>query len=164
MDRRSDQIRDSKLDTRFDAGFTIHTYREVLTSLERRVVQRQEYWRRESRIGAGAYGCVWLEKCIHGHRDVELRAVKEVSTKPLRNGKQINYSRELEAIAKFSHKKVSGHDQITVWDPPTESCGVCSLFRQVIGMVRGGRRSLHRNGVSRTRRPRAVPLEDISAL
>jgi hypothetical protein len=135
MNRRSDLIWDSKLDTRFDPGFTVHTYREVLTSSERRVVQRQEYWHRESRVGGGEYACVWLEKCMHGHRDVELQAVKEVSTKPLRGGRQIKYSRELEAIAKFSHDKVSGHDQTTVWDPPTEAHEVCSLFRQVIWMV-----------------------------
>ena len=135
MDRRSDLIRDSKLDTRFDPGFTVHIYREAPTGSERRVVQRQEYWRRESRIGGGAFGCVWLEKCVQGHRDVELRAVKQVSTKPLRSGKRIEYSRELEAIAKFSHDKVSGHDQITVQGPPTKAFEVCSLFRQVIWMV-----------------------------
>lgn len=107
MERHSDLILDSKLDTRFDSGFTVHVYREVPTNLERRVVQREEYWRRVSPIGAGAYGNVWLEKCVQGQRDVETRAVKQVSTRPLRNGRQIDFSRELEAIAKFSHDKVS---------------------------------------------------------
>src|SRR5438270_190875 len=48
MDRHSDLILDSKLDTRFDSGFTVHIHREVSTNSERRVVQREEYWRRVS--------------------------------------------------------------------------------------------------------------------
>lgn len=107
MNRHSDLVLDSKLDTRFDSGFTVHIRREVSTSLERRVVQREEYWRRVSSIGAGAYGSVWLEKCVQGQQDVEARAVKYISMRPLRNGRQIDFSRELEAIAKFSHKKVN---------------------------------------------------------
>ena len=106
MDRHSDLIRDSELDTRFEPGFTVHTYREVQTSSERRLMQRHEYWCRVSEIGGGAYGRVWLEKCVQGHgRDSEARrAVKEVKLQS--GGRQINYSRELEAIAKFSHHKV----------------------------------------------------------
>ena len=77
------------------------------------MVQREEYWRQVSRIGSGAYGSVWLEKCVQGHRDVEVQAVKEVSTRPLRSGLQIDYSRELEAIAKFSHDKVSSETRLT---------------------------------------------------
>jgi hypothetical protein len=108
MDRHSDLVLDSKLDTRFEPGLTVHTYRQLSTDSARRmVVHRQEYWRQISRIGSGAYGSVWLEKCVQGHQDVEVRAVKEVSTRPLRSGRQIDYDRELEAVAKFSHDKVS---------------------------------------------------------
>ena len=107
MDKQSDLVVDSKLDTQFHSRYTVHVYREVCNDSERRVVQRQEYWRPISEIGAGAYGRVWLEKCVHGQRDIETRAVKKVSLRPLRNGKQIDFSRELEAIAKFSHDKAS---------------------------------------------------------
>jgi hypothetical protein len=108
MDRHSDLVLDSKLDTRFEPGLTVHTYRQLSTDSARRmVVHREEYWRQISRIGSGAYGSVWLEKCVQGHQDVEVRAVKEVSTRPLRSGRQIDYDRELEAVAKFSHDKVS---------------------------------------------------------
>ncbi|KIX02554.1 uncharacterized protein Z518_08495 [Rhinocladiella mackenziei CBS 650.93] len=105
MDRRSDLIRDSELDALFNTEFTVHTYREASASWGGRVVQRQEYWRRVSRIGRGAYGSVWLGKCVRGRQDIEWRAVKQVSTKPLSSGRRIDYSRELEAIAKFSHHK-----------------------------------------------------------
>jgi hypothetical protein len=108
MDRHSDLILDSKLNTRFESGFTVHTYRQVSNNSERRiVVQREEYWRQISQIGSGAYGSVWLEKCVQGHQDVELRAVKRVSTRPLRSGREIDYNQELKAVAKFSHDKVS---------------------------------------------------------
>jgi hypothetical protein len=107
MDRHSDLITDSKLDTRFDSGYTVHTYREHTPGLQRGVVLREEVWLRKSQVGRGAYGEVWLENCIRGNRGVDVRAVKQVSTKPLDSGKPIDYSRELEAIAKFSHNKVS---------------------------------------------------------
>jgi hypothetical protein len=107
MDKQSDLIQDSKLDTWFDSGFTVHVYQEVSTSSGRKVELRKEYWRRVSLVGAGSYGRVWLEKCVQGHRDVEIRAVKQVSIRPLGTGTHIDYGRELEAIAKFSHNKVS---------------------------------------------------------
>ncbi|KIW24675.1 uncharacterized protein PV07_10377 [Cladophialophora immunda] len=107
MDRQSDLILDSKLETQFESSFTVHTYREICAISERRVI-RKEYWHRESHIRNGAYGGVWLEKCVQGHRDVQMRAVKQLSIKPSRNAERIDYSRELQAIAKFSHEKSFG--------------------------------------------------------
>jgi hypothetical protein len=49
---------------------------------------------------------VWLEKCAQGGKaDVAVRAVKQISI----GGRfgPFDYMRELEAIAKFSHPKVS---------------------------------------------------------
>ena len=113
MDKHSDLILDSKLNTRFESGFTVHSYRQVSHNSERRVVvQREEYWRQVQHIGSGAYGSVWLEECVQGHRDVEFRAIKKVSTRPLRSGRVIDYSQELKAVAKFSHDKVSTKSQL----------------------------------------------------
>ena len=106
-DSQSDLVLDSKSDTRFDPGFTVHTYRERSHSSQGRAVQREEYWRRDSQLGGGAYGSAWLEKRVQSHRDVKVRAVKRISTKPLGDGRQLDFGRELEAIAKFSHDKVS---------------------------------------------------------
>jgi serine/threonine protein kinase len=108
MDKHSDLILDSKLNTRFESVFTVHSYREVSHNAERRVVvQREEYWRQIEHIGSGAYGSVWLEKCVQYHRDGALRAIKKVSTRPSRSGREKDYSQELKAVAKFSHDKVS---------------------------------------------------------
>ena len=107
MDKHSDLILDSKLNTRFESGFTVHSYRQVPHNSERRVVvQREEYWRQIKHIGSGAHGSVWLERCVQGHRDGDLRAIKKVSMRPLRSGSEIDYSQELKAVAKFSHDKV----------------------------------------------------------
>ena len=108
MDEHSDLVLDSKLETRFESGYIVHSYQQVSNDSERRVVvQREEYWRPIEHIGSGAYGSVWLEKCVQGHQDVELRATKKVSRRPLRSGREIDYSRELTALARFSHDEVS---------------------------------------------------------
>ncbi|KAK6835190.1 hypothetical protein PG987_009884 [Apiospora arundinis] len=56
-------------------------------------------------LGRGAYGIVYLEKCItdntDGHKQ-RRRAVKEV-LKCVATGEELDYVRELEAIAKFSN-------------------------------------------------------------
>jgi hypothetical protein len=106
MDQHSDLILDSKLNTRFEPGFTVHHYRQVSNNSRRVVVQSEEYWRQIEHIGSGAYGSVWLEKCVQGPRDGDLRAIKKVSTRPLRNGREIDYGQELKAVAKFSHDEV----------------------------------------------------------
>jgi hypothetical protein len=113
MAQISDLIRDSRLDTYFLPDCTVetvHTYRESDTTGQRRVVNRSEHWQRQIRIGGGGFGNVWLEKCIRGGhldgpiRDGTLRAVKQM-TVDSRYG-SIDYNRELEAMAKFSHKRV----------------------------------------------------------
>ncbi|KAJ5371186.1 uncharacterized protein N7496_007278 [Penicillium cataractarum] len=109
MARVSDLIRDSKLETSFHPDCsveTVHTYQESDLTSRRRVVARSEHWKRLSKIGGGAYGSVWLEKCIRDshQRSVQaLRAVKQIDL-DTRYG-PIDYNRELEAIAKFSHSR-----------------------------------------------------------
>ena len=110
MARVSDLIRDLKLETSFHPDCsveTVHTYQESDLTSRRRVVARSEHWKRLSKIGGGAYGSVWLEKCIRDshQRSVQaLRAVKQIDL-DTRYG-PIDYNRELEAIAKFSHSRV----------------------------------------------------------
>jgi calcium/calmodulin-dependent protein kinase I len=101
-----DLVHDSKLETKILAGYTQHVfYRSGRSVLERRVRQ-EERWVRERFLGQGAYGTVHLERCEGSVNDSKLRAVKEIR-KCVIPGQDLNYIRELEAIAKFSHAKVS---------------------------------------------------------
>ncbi|KAH8737297.1 kinase-like domain-containing protein [Ilyonectria robusta] len=97
-----DLVRDSKLDTRFlPDGATQHTFYVTPPHASRRQRARvDEVWRRERKLGKGGYGDVWLERCDSGPSTGTLRAVKEMLIKPL-----MDYSRELEAMTKFSHEK-----------------------------------------------------------
>lgn len=101
-------VTDSKLETGFRAGSpleTIHVFHESDRSSQRRLVSRSESWQRQKKIGCGAFGSVWLEKCTKGGRsDIGLRVIKQIDRDP--RFPRIDYSRELEAIAKFSHQKV----------------------------------------------------------
>lgn len=106
MPRIPDLVLDSKLETRFASDeYTCHFYNESGTTSRQRTVQREEYWKRQKHIGGGSYGSVWLEECIQGRSEVQLRAVKQI-TKPPTSSRLIDCYRELEAIAKFSHPKV----------------------------------------------------------
>ncbi|CAI7615037.1 unnamed protein product [Penicillium pancosmium] len=106
MSRLPDLVRDSKLETRFVPDFnveTVHTYHESERS-RRRLVPVLEHWKRQDKIGGGGYSTVWLESCPKVSRHgVQVRAVKQIET----GGRfaRIDFNRELEAIAKFSHPK-----------------------------------------------------------
>jgi len=107
MARLPDLIRDSKLETQIsDRDVVIHTYHESHTLSRKRLVTRVEHWRRRHFIGGGSYGSVWMEECIKGQRDIQVRAVKKIPTPTHQRSKPIDYNRELEAIAKFSHPNV----------------------------------------------------------
>lgn len=56
-------------------------------------------------IGKGGHGNVWLESCARGKHETGVRAVKVIGLPQLSLG-PVDYHRELEAIAKFSHPKV----------------------------------------------------------
>ncbi|CAG7926306.1 unnamed protein product [Penicillium olsonii] len=111
MARVSDLIRDSKLDTYFLPDYrveTVHRFEESDPSSGRRLVTRSEHWRPHRRIGRGGFGSVWLEKRSQGGRrsynqDVTVRAVKQIDLDTQHGS--IDYNRELEAIAKFSHAR-----------------------------------------------------------
>ncbi|KUM60481.1 hypothetical protein ACN42_g6647 [Penicillium freii] len=98
-----DWVFDSKLETHFPPGGkyeTVHTYYEQ-ESISQRPIKKSEHWQREKKIGDGGFGEVWLERCTkgnsHGH---DVRAIKQMEVR-----RQVDYGRELEAIAKFSHTK-----------------------------------------------------------
>jgi hypothetical protein len=104
-----DLVRDSKLETAFAPNGQVVRHVSYVTNprMRRRRVRKEEIWERQSELGSGAFGRVWLEKCATGDDIGKLRAVKEI-TKLQRQSRssEIDYNRELEAIAKFSHKKV----------------------------------------------------------
>lgn len=105
MSRLPDLVVDSKLESTFhqDARIIIHTASES-NHHDVRLIQRTEHWRDEICIGEGYSGSVWLQRCIGGPKLHAFRAVKKVP-KPYLNHNAFDY-RELEASAKFSHRKV----------------------------------------------------------
>lgn len=126
MAQISDLVRDSKLETFFlaDGGVkTVHTFRESDPTSGRRLVTRQEHWQRQRRVGGGASGSVWIEKCtdcgrLGGPQGDAVRAVKQIDMKT--SLRSIDYNRELEAIAKFSHTKVSIQELFDPSQPTTQ--------------------------------------------
>jgi hypothetical protein len=105
MLRIPDLVRDSRLDTLFHPEYTKHVYYETGLTPRQRKTRRDECWKRKRYIGQGSYGSVWLEQCVGGQREIEFRAVKKIP-KLQQPSKPIDYNRELEAIAKFSHWRV----------------------------------------------------------
>jgi hypothetical protein len=104
MSRASDLVQDTKLATRFQDSLTIHTFREV--DAQRGRFNREERWKRERHLGRGGFGHVYVESCIAGKRRDVKRAVKIIH-KPSNVRTSQALDRELEAIAKFSHDRVS---------------------------------------------------------
>ena len=124
LPRLPDLVADAHLETKFlSESHTVHFYTESGHEPGERTVDRQEHWSRQKRINRGAYGEVFLEKCVKGKREYELRATKriDVNKTPIDISE---YTRELEAIAKFSHRRVSsrsygtntfrGHDALII--------------------------------------------------
>jgi hypothetical protein len=102
----SDLVKDSKLDTQFKGGLTVHVSYVSGASSRQRKIRKEETWRRLKHLGSGAYGTVWLENCTLENTEQRVRAVKAIHKK-VDGSTPVDYSRELEAIAKFSHVKVS---------------------------------------------------------
>ena len=100
-----DLVRDSKLEVSFFPDCVVHTFYESDPSSYQQEVTRSEHWRREKQIGAGSFGSIWLERCTDGGHGSKVRAVKQIRTS-LGWTRSINCTDELEAIAKFSHRKV----------------------------------------------------------
>ncbi|KAL4883526.1 kinase-like domain-containing protein [Aspergillus karnatakaensis] len=102
-------VEDSRLIARFYNDYVGHEVSD--TSNPTRQRKKEERWRRERRLGRGAYGDVWLERCASTNgngigngnaTEQKLRAVKEISKK------ETEYQRELYALVKFSQPKYDG--------------------------------------------------------
>ncbi|KPM38063.1 hypothetical protein AK830_g8503 [Neonectria ditissima] len=102
--RVPDLVRDSQLITRFfPDGSTQHTVHVTSNhASRRRRIRVEETWHPEREIGNGTFGRVWLQRCGSGPATGSLRAVKEMQKDP---SLPVDYTRELEAMAKFSHEK-----------------------------------------------------------
>lgn len=99
-----DLVQDSKLETEFLDGSTVHTFIEPYGRNRR--TSRKEYWRPERHLGRGGFGHVQLERCTTGERKDAMRAVKIINKRSGPTRKPLDFNRELEAIAKFSHNRV----------------------------------------------------------
>lgn len=99
-----DFVQVSKLDTQFHTNpdYIQHVKYVSSSNKKTRGTRKEERWKRERRLGRGSFGVVWLQQCIQGVSVGEVRAVKE-----LPRFEDSNCHRELEAIALFSHTKVS---------------------------------------------------------
>lgn len=103
----SDLVNEAKLPTKLGPDDTwIHTFLESTSASGRRPRrrEREEIWKKKRHLGIGIFGTIWLEECESGDQS-KLRAVKEVR-KYAPGLKEVDYSRELEAIAKFSQQRV----------------------------------------------------------
>jgi hypothetical protein len=109
----SDLVRDSKLETQFSQKYTQHVYYVSGVTPHQRKVRKEERWVRGDNLGTGAFGTVWLEKLVTENGEEKYRAVKEIR-KRVHWSKTIDYNRELEAIAKFSHQRVRGNFYIRI--------------------------------------------------
>jgi hypothetical protein len=105
MPPRLDLVQDSRLETEFLDGSTVHTFIEPYGRNRR--ISRKEYWRLERRLGRGGFGQIQLEKCTAGESKDTMRAVKIINKQSgSTRRKPMDFNRELEAIIKFSHNRV----------------------------------------------------------
>lgn len=106
MSHHSDLVRDSKLNTSVRGDITRHLIPTSDRDDQRRLIQKEERWKRVGLLGEGTFGLVWKETLERGQSDVQERAVKMIKKRP-GQVQTIDYTRELEAIAKFSGREVS---------------------------------------------------------
>lgn len=125
----SDLVGDSKLETIFHHEYTKHVYYVSGATTRERKVRREERWQRDRYLGSGAFATVWLEKFVTDTGEVQHRAVKEIKKKAKKT-KAIDYGRELEAIAKFSHPKVRESFRTRFLLPFCSFCFSCPLSHQ----------------------------------
>jgi hypothetical protein len=108
MPHHSDLVRDSKLNTAVRGDITRHLIPTSDRDGQHRLAHKEERWKRVCFLGAGTFGLVWKETLERGQSDVQELAVKMIKKRPTQT-QIIDYSRELEAIAKFSGREVNIH-------------------------------------------------------
>jgi hypothetical protein len=97
----SDLVDHFRLETQLHPDFTL----EIVPAVPprgRRIVRTEKRWTKESELGYGTFGEVWLEKSQKG----EARAVKGVKK---RKNTGIDYYKELLAMAKLSKVRLLWH-------------------------------------------------------
>lgn len=109
----SDLVRDSKIETEVLGTETKHVFFAPGKSAKERQVRKEEIWVREECLGQGAFGIVHRERCHEGERKDKVRAVKEIK-KRVAAGEELDYTRELEAIVKFSNPRVCAQSVLLV--------------------------------------------------
>jgi hypothetical protein len=151
----SDLVRDSKLETVIsnNGALVQHISYESNPRMRQRRLRKEQTWKRVRELGGGGFGCVWLEERLNGDDGGgTFRAVKEISKiQPQGQHISINYNRELEAIAKFSHSKVRFFSffslLMTVYLLFPPSVLVRTLLCAVSWLVRERTLHFHSNGV-----------------
>jgi hypothetical protein len=102
----SDLVRDSKLKTTLNGDITCHIIETAGRNARQRKIQKEQLWKIAENLGQGTFSSVWLERLVGGESVVNERAVKVIKKQVQKPG-AIDYSRELETIAKFSHPRVN---------------------------------------------------------
>lgn len=105
MRHTSDLVRDSKLNTAVRGDITRHLIPTSDRDDQHRLIHKEQRWQRVCFLGEGAFGLVWKEKLDRGESDIDERAVKMIRKRAGQH-QTTDYSRELEAIAKFSGREV----------------------------------------------------------
>lgn len=116
MPRPTDLVKDSKLKTAFRDGCICHVLETSDPRRDRRRIRLKQRWQRGETLGEGAFGIVWKETLVGGEGESEIqdRAVKRIQKK-IRNSYDVDYTRELEAIAKFSRGRVGPRLVVPLW-------------------------------------------------
>ncbi|KAM3456708.1 hypothetical protein MY3296_001663 [Beauveria thailandica] len=95
----SDIVADAEIEAEVHSNYTNHVYYSSSSTREK---SREETWVRVKELGHGAFGVVYLERCEESRR-TRSRAVKKI--RKVISGHNVDYTRELEAVMKFSHEK-----------------------------------------------------------
>lgn len=140
----SDLVADTKIRVEFDSDLTYRFSIQSSGLLRRR--ERKEAWRAERPLGEGASGSVWLHRCQAQSSDAELQAVKRMDKAKMAS-QDLDWHKELEAIAKFSQRKVRLPTGLQHFVELTWL--VRRLVRQLYRVVRERYLCVHRHGIYR---------------
>ncbi|KAI0533108.1 kinase-like domain-containing protein [Xylaria digitata] len=133
----SDLVQDLRLDTSISVGGgdTQHTYMYSEPDSGERAVRVTENWKRSKLLGRGGFRSVWLETCISSPRQDEFRAVKKIKKQDISADVTIDYARELQAVAKFPHRKYSHYFvQSNGWWDDQSSVYIAMEYLQLEGL------------------------------
>jgi hypothetical protein len=101
----SDLLEHFKLNAKVFPDYTLHTSTKSDRTRDRRKEKVETKWYRKTSIGHGSFGEVWLETESQKEGTANQRAVKILNKRWMR-AYEIDYSRELTALAKFSKSQV----------------------------------------------------------